>query len=168
MSTSVIGLARGSAKAGVVLVSVALGLCLAALAVWAAMYYGHGVGTSRNPYGDSADSIPLMFYILFFGIGGLIGGTLVGIDAAEHLLSCSEEKREPVSARVMRIVRRSAQIAVVVLSIAFGAYGAVLLAKAFNPYWIFPFGLTGLIAGAILGLGAAAQLWPSDSDERTS
>jgi len=153
MSVSAIHLVRGSAKVAVVLVSVVLGLCLAALAVWAAMYFGHGVGTARNPYGDSADSIPLMMYILLFGISGLIGGTLVGIDAAEQLLPCDETRAGPVSARTMRIVRRWVQVGIVVLSVVLGLY---LL------------GSLGLIAGVILGFGAAAQLWPSASDERTS
>ena len=71
---------------------------------------------------------------------------------------------------VLPLVRKSAQVAIFFVGIAIGLAAAVWAAAAlaatpmFFYFLIWPFGLIGLVGGAILGGGAAAQLWPPDNE----
>jgi hypothetical protein len=89
-----------------------------------------------------------------------------------------------MSTRMMRLVRNSSEVGVFLAGIVVGLCGAMLSAAAVTylqhgPYsawgsgaavtfWVFafPFALIGLIAGAMLGYGAAMQLWPPDNERR--
>jgi hypothetical protein len=89
-----------------------------------------------------------------------------------------------MSTRAMRFVRNSTEVGVFLAGIAVGLCGTMLSAAAVaylqhGPYsawdsgaavtfWIFafPLGLIGLIAGAMLGYGAAMQLWPPVNERR--
>jgi hypothetical protein len=89
-----------------------------------------------------------------------------------------------MSTRMMRLVRNSSEVAVFLGGIVIGLCAAMLSAAAMTylqhgPYsiwdsgaavtfWVFafPFTLIGLIAGSMLGFGAAMQLWPPDIERR--
>jgi hypothetical protein len=70
----------------------------------------------------------------------------------------------------MRLVRGSTKVAVFLTGIAIGLSAAVLAAAALSAtpmfffFFIWPLGLIGLVGGAILGGGAAGQLWPPDNE----
>jgi hypothetical protein len=89
-----------------------------------------------------------------------------------------------MSPRITHLVRNSTEVGVFLAGIAVGLSGAVLVAAAatyleLGPYstwtsgaeihffvWFFPLSLIGLVGGAMLGYGAAMQLWPPDIERR--
>jgi hypothetical protein len=90
MSGRVIRLARGATQVGVVVVSIALGLCAAFLAVQAAMYHWRGWGP-HNTHGETMDGLFLILYVLLFGLPALIAAVLLGLGAAAQLWPPADE-----------------------------------------------------------------------------
>jgi hypothetical protein len=198
MNTQVVRLAFGSAELGVVLIGTVLGLgvavlgaqsvCSSSWAYWDGFLLG-GVTFPLYAHAEQATglsaalasyTLPLVCKVPL-GLIGLVVGGIVGSDVAAQFRGVG-----PTSARGMRLVRRSTEWGVFLVGIAVGLCGARLGALAISylvhgPNFmnssaaivtyimaIVPLGLIGLIGGWILGRAAAAQLWPSVSDERTS